>query len=192
MNWTDANIDDAAPGAHRLANCECEIGASPVISAEINIPSFDVAAPADFLVAVRHPIDDKPVCTTEPIFHSIKVWLSGLKASYQARIRINATESTVWDINDRSQLVGVSIKSSSPTTPADLRSFVVNRHEFFICVHSDCDQIEVELYVQSAESMLRGSVELPQGGSVTVGSDIERTTLTGLSSFSIALPEVTR
>ena len=150
---------------------------------------IDIVAPCDVIVTVREPSGNGSICVVKPPRHSINLIFTGLGAGYQGRMRINDDDdATHWGLgNECSKLVGVSIQSSSSNTPINMSSFMLNRYEFFICVYQVSERVEVSLYVETRRRSLRGSVELPQGGSVTIESAIERASLTGHSSYGIAL-----
>jgi hypothetical protein len=121
--------------------------------------------------------------------HSMRVTLIGMNAGYQARIRLLAAEGLDgWVVGERcDQSVGVSVKFGSPSGGLNLNGFSIKSHELFMCVNTNSDRIDICLFVKTKNSVLRGGVQLPQGGSVMIESAVDRATLIGMSSFGIAL-----
>lgn len=142
----------------------------------------------DLVVTVHQPIHGNLLPPDELPGCPIRLLLTGMDAGYQARVAIYDTGTQSWGIGGQCELlVGASVRSLLPGTPLVLGSFVMNASELLISVAQACPQIEVSLYVDATVSMLRGVVELSQGGVVTVESPVDRTSVTGHSSFSIAL-----
>ncbi|GLU34879.1 hypothetical protein WKR88_26110 [Trinickia caryophylli] len=151
--------------------------------------STATAVPAgDLVLTVHQPIYGNLLRSAEPPGCPIRLLLTGMDAGYQARVAIYDTGTQSWGIGAQCDLlVGASVKSLVPGTPLVLGRFVMNASELLISVAQACPQIEVSLYVDATVPMLRGVVELSQGGVVTVESPVDRTSVTGHSSFSIAL-----
>jgi hypothetical protein len=150
-------------------------------------PSYLVTTDDDAPVA-RDSIDDWQ-SANQAIDYPLRLQLIGMKIGYQAHVKLlNMDDVDGWAIGDRcDRLVGISLKFTSSFIGMNLNGFVIKPREFFICVQQDCEQIDVCLYVRTKRSMLRGSVRLPQGGTVTLESSVDRASLVGMSSFGIAL-----
>ncbi len=143
----------------------------------------------NLVVAVpRNSNTDSP-CVREAIDYPIRFLLSGMKAGYQAGIKLYEMEDEEgWTVGEHCDLlVGVSVNFLTINPSENLNDFSIRQRELDICVNQDCERIDVCLYVRTKRSFLKGSIQLPQGGLVTVESVIDRASLSGVSSFGIAL-----
>ena len=143
----------------------------------------------DLPVAAHQRSRTDSACVAEAVDYPMRFLLSGMKAGYQARIELyEADGDEGWTVGERCDLlVGVSVNFLTASPSANLNSFSIRQRELSIFVNQDCERIDICLYVRTKQSYLKGGIQLPQGGMVTVESVIDRASLFGMSSFGIAL-----
>lgn len=144
---------------------------------------------SDLPVAVRQRSRTDSACVAEAVDYPMRFLLSGMKAGYQARIELYEAEGDEgWTVGEHCDLlVGVSVNFMAASPSANLNSFSIGQRELSVFVNRDCERIDICLYVRTKQSYLKGGIQLPQGGMVTVESVIDRASLSGMSSFGIAL-----
>ena len=121
------------------------------------------------------------------VYQPILIVIDSLRANAKVFISIRDDQRAAWSESDSRGLVGFSI--SSTRDPAIyMRSFLINSREMYVQSYRDCQEIQLQLYVHTAQQDLRGRLDLPPGTSVTLQTGVDRTSLIGLSSFTIEFP----
>lgn len=154
-----------------------------------SVTSSGVDSASDPAVVVHQRSHTDSPCVKEAVDYPMRFLLSGMKAGYRARIKLYETEDDEgWTIGGRCDLlVGVSVSFMTINPSANLNGFSIGQRELSINVNQDCERIDICLYMRTRNSFIKGSIQLPQGGMVTVESAIDRATLSGVSSFGVAL-----
>lgn len=121
------------------------------------------------------------------VFKPLTIIFQNLRAGSKAFLTIQPDQRAIWAEGDESnRLVGLSI--ATDTDPAlFLRSFLLNAREMYLQTYQDCASIQIQLFVRTEQSQVKGRVDLPPGSAVTLQSRNDRSTVIGLSSFSIDL-----
>ena len=121
------------------------------------------------------------------LFKELLITFRNLRANSKSFLNIRHDQRAIWGEGDAShRLVGLCV-STSMDPVIYVRSFLVNAREMYVETYRDCNDIEVRLYVRTEQSYVKGRVDLPPGASVTLQSRNDRSTIIGLSSFSIDL-----
>lgn len=116
--------------------------------------------------------------------------LSQLPADGRVRIRLHDDQTSSWAMGDaKADLVGIAVETASRNSVLKLNSFVVNRRELIFSTYAACDEIRITIYLQCIGGAIRGYVDLPLGASATFQSEVDRTSLIGLSSFCLSFLE---
>lgn len=121
------------------------------------------------------------------VFKELSITFQNLRANSKAFLTIQPDQRAIWAEGDESnRLVGLSV-STDIDPVLYLRNFLINAREMFLQTYQDCSAVEIQLYVRTEQNHVKGRVDLPPGSAVTLQSRNDRTTLIGLSSFSIDL-----
>jgi hypothetical protein len=122
---------------------------------------------------------------------AIKVTLREMPADSRVRIFLrDGGPYPIWAMGDAcADLVGIAIETPSRSTLLKLNSFVINRRELMFSTYAACEEISLVIYIQSADAIFRGFVDLPLRSSATFESEVDRTSLLGFSSFALSLSE---
>lgn len=123
--------------------------------------------------------------TDGPIpYQPLSIVLQNVRANSKVFVTIRDDQAAAWSEGSGKGLVGMSF--STTRDPAlYLSNFLINAREFFVQTYSDSQEILVQLYVRTAQSDLRGRVDLPPGAVATLQSRSDRTSIVGLSAFAI-------
>lgn len=121
------------------------------------------------------------------VYQPFLIIIDSLRANSKVFIAIREDQRAVWSEGNGRGLVGFSISSTRDPT-IYMRTFLINSRELYLESYRDCLEIQIQLYVQTPQSDLRGRIELPPGASVTLQTGIDRTSLIGLSSFCVEFP----
>lgn len=117
-------------------------------------------------------------------YQPLTVVLQNVRANSKVFVTIRDDQHAVWSEGKGRGLVGLSF--SATRDPAlYVRNFLINAREFFVQTYNNSQEIQVQLYVRTAQSDLRGRVDLPPGATVTLQTRADRTSLIGLSAFAI-------
>lgn len=147
-----------------------------------NTPSGDVDV-------VARQVSNETTTNAALLDYPVRIILLEMKAGYHARVKLFPIEHpSCWVIGSRcDQIVGVAVKIAQSSGSQNLNGFSINAGQLSVSVSQDCEKIDVNVYIRTKGSLLRGGVQLPQGGSITIESPVDRATLIGVSSFGIAL-----
>lgn len=119
-------------------------------------------------------------------FRQLSIRFFQLRANSKAFLTIRADQKAIWSEGGAdSRMVGLCMSSSAPAMY--LSSLLINAREIILETYQDCDEVSIELYVQTTQPQLQGRVDLPPGASVCLQSRGDRSTVIGLSSFAIDL-----
>lgn len=120
----------------------------------------------------------------------LKIVLSQLPADGRVRISLRNDQAASWAMGDaNADLVGIAVETASRNTALKLNNFIVNKSELIFSTYAACDEIRLAICVQCIGNEIRGYVDLPLGASATFQSNVDRTSLVGLSSFSLSFSE---
>ncbi|QDQ28010.1 hypothetical protein FNU76_17585 [Chitinimonas arctica] len=117
-------------------------------------------------------------------YQPLTITLQNVRANSKVLITIRDDQMAIWSEGHGHGLVGLSFATTKDPT-LYLRNFLINAREFFVQTYQDCQEIQVQLYVRSAQRDLRGRVDLPPGAIATFQSKTDRTSVVGLSAFAI-------
>jgi len=155
-------------------------------SSSKSAPVVDDAQPSRDLSASGADSKNSNESSTS-IKRCVNITLLGLAPDGRVRICLRNDEASVWAVGDpHADLVGIALETSSRSTPMKLNNFMINRRELLFSSYGACEEISLTIYVMCASSTLRGSVDLPLGATATFQSDVDRTSLVGLSSFCLS------
>lgn len=168
------------PPADADVNAQKEIdAASAMLSGEerSHLNSFSRSNPAHRLNRECHEQVDS--------FKPVTITFSNLRANSKVFLALREDQKAIWSEGDDSnRLVGLKL-SSSKDAALYVKSFLINAREMYIQTYEICQEIEMNLYVRTHQKFVQGRVDLPPGASVTLQSMKDRTSIIGLSSFSI-------
>jgi hypothetical protein len=120
----------------------------------------------------------------------VKITLFQLPVDGRVRICLREDQTSTWAVGDPdADLVGIALETPSRNTILKLNNFILNKHELIFSSYAACDEIRLSIWVQCTSNAIRGHVDLPLGASVTFQSEVDRTSLVGLSSFSLSVSE---
>ncbi|KVH81810.1 hypothetical protein WL40_05045 [Burkholderia ubonensis] len=120
-------------------------------------------------------------------FKPITLTFANLRANSKAFLTLQADQEAIWsDGGAGDRLVGLSLASRVDPV-LYVRNFLVNAREMYVQTYQDMQEIQVSLYVRTEQHDVRGRVDLPPGASVTFQSSADRSTVIGISSFTIEL-----
>lgn len=120
-------------------------------------------------------------------FRQMTITFNNLRANSKAFLSILPDQQAIWsEGGGDNRMVGLSFSATTQPTMY-LRNFLINAREMYLESYQDCSQIELDLYVRTEQTQLKGKVDLPPGASVTLKSRCDRTSIIGLSSFGIDL-----
>lgn len=117
-------------------------------------------------------------------YHPLLIYLNTVRANSKVLIVLRDDSDAVWSEGDGKGIVGLSITTVKDSV-LRLSSFLVNAREMFLQTYEMSQDICIQLFVLTSQSSVRGRVDLPPGASVTLQSRCDRTSLIGLSSFSV-------
>lgn len=118
--------------------------------------------------------------------HWVKITIYHLPVDGCVYIGLRGDGAAAWAMGDSdTDFVGVALETPTRNTVLKLRNFVINDRELTMRSHAACDEIRITLWVKCADNAIRGYVDLPLGANITIESEVDRTSLWGLSSFSL-------
>lgn len=116
----------------------------------------------------------------------VSIILTQIPVDGRVRIILRDNPEAAWTMGDaKADLVGISLETASRNDVLKLSYFVLNRRELIFCSYAACAEINIIIYVQCARDAICGYVDLPLGASAMFQSEVDRTSLVGLSSFSL-------
>lgn len=157
--------------------------AAPAAQALSQQRPMDVLSPQDSTaLQAHHPVPSP----NSPLYHPLTITLTGLTANSKAFVTIRDDQEAIWSDGVGKGLVGLSIEATKDPM-LFVSSFLVNARELYLQTNANSQEIQIQLYVLTPQSDLRGRVDLPPNASVTLTSRTDRTSLIGLSSFVVEL-----
>jgi len=119
-----------------------------------------------------------------PQYHHLTITVSKLRANSKMFLNMREDQWAMWAAGNSRGMRGVAIEATKDPV-LYLSNFLVNAREMYLQTYADSTEMQIFLYVHTPQTNLRGRVDLPPGASVTLESRCDRSSLIGLSSFSI-------
>ena len=118
----------------------------------------------------------------EPACHNLIITVANLRANSKLFLNMRDDQWALWSAGGG--LRGVNIRATKDPL-LYLNSFLINAREMYLQTYADSTEMQINVYVYTPQSSLRGRVDLPPGASVTLETRSDRTSLIGLSSFDV-------
>jgi hypothetical protein len=116
----------------------------------------------------------------------VSIILNQIPADGKVRIWLRDKPISAWALGDeKADLVGVSLGTASRSDVLKFNYFIINKCELMFCSYAACAEIRIIIYIQCESDAIRGYVDLPIGASAVFQSEVDRTSLVGLSSFAL-------
>lgn len=110
-----------------------------------------------------------------------------LRANSKAFLSLRDGQRAIFHAgNSQDKLSGLKFMATGNSV-LDLRNFLINSRELYLQTYADCPEITIQLSIQTDLDTIKGRIDLPPDANITLQSQTDRSSLIGLSSFSIDL-----
>ncbi|KQN26633.1 hypothetical protein ASE86_11205 [Sphingomonas sp. Leaf33] len=124
-----------------------------------------------------------------PVEFPVTLTIQSLRADAKVVISLRDDPPAIWSEGHSRGLIGFSL--SSLRDPAIyMRTFLVNARDIYLQSYRACQELRCQLFVRTSDTLVRGRVDLPPGTVLTIQTGIDRTSVVGVSSFAVALPQM--